>query len=111
MSVDYKLIGSRIQRIRKSEKMTQEKLAEMLDVSVGYVSQIERGITKPNLEMLTSICGFLSCDICDLLSGSVRERTAYLEDELLYKCSKLSPEQKSLAIRLIDVITEYKFNI
>ena len=46
MSIDYKLIGSRIKSERIRQKITQEKLAESLDVSVGYVSQLERGITK-----------------------------------------------------------------
>ena len=106
MSIDYGIIGARIQRTRKSKKLTQENLAEMLDVSVGYVSQIERGITKANLEMLSTISNLLECDICFLLSGTVREQTAYLDDELMHKYSKLSTEQKALAIKLIDAIAE-----
>ena len=41
MNVDYKLIGSRIKAERKKLGITQEVLAEKLDVSIGYVSQIE----------------------------------------------------------------------
>jgi DNA-binding XRE family transcriptional regulator len=40
MSLDYKLIGSRIKSARKRMGMTQETLAEKIDVSVGYVSQV-----------------------------------------------------------------------
>ena len=46
MNIDYKLIGERIKRMRKSNGITQEILAERLNVSIGYVSQVERGITK-----------------------------------------------------------------
>ncbi len=46
MSMDYNLIGSRIKQRRREAMLTQENLAEKLSVSVGYVSQIERGITK-----------------------------------------------------------------
>ena len=50
MRIDYKLIGNRIKTERKKSGITQEVLAEMLDVTVGYVSQVERGITKISLE-------------------------------------------------------------
>ena len=52
MLVDYILIGKRIKDYRNKCGFTQAALAEKLDVSVGFISQIERGITKPNLEML-----------------------------------------------------------
>ena len=45
MSVDYQLIGRRISQYRRAERKTQENLAEGLGVSVGYISQIERGVT------------------------------------------------------------------
>ena len=42
MNVDYGAIGQRIKQVRRSRDMTQERLAEALSVSVGYISQIER---------------------------------------------------------------------
>ena len=55
MNVDYKLVGKRIQAARKQSGMTQETLAEKLDVSIGYVSQVERGVTKISLDLLAAI--------------------------------------------------------
>ena len=46
MSIDYKLLGERIKQQRRIKGTTQENFAEYLNVSVGYISQIERGITK-----------------------------------------------------------------
>ena len=40
MNIDYKLIGQRIKRERKVRGITQEVLAERLNVSIGYVSQV-----------------------------------------------------------------------
>mgnify|MGYP003307919335 CR=1 FL=1 len=48
-------IGKRIKELRKEAGLTQEKLAEELSVTVGYVSQIEGGRVKINLEMLGKI--------------------------------------------------------
>ena len=39
------MIGNRIKQLQLAASMTQEQLAERLEVSVGYVSQVERGIT------------------------------------------------------------------
>ncbi|MBQ3826264.1 MAG: helix-turn-helix transcriptional regulator [Spirochaetaceae bacterium] len=50
MSIDYRLIGQKIQTKRKTLHKTQENMAESISVTVGYISQIERGITKVNLE-------------------------------------------------------------
>lgn len=106
MSVDYNLIGARVQRIRKSRGITQEKLAEGLQVSVGYVSQIERGITKANLEMLSSICCLLECDICELLGGTIKEQTSYLDEEIYRKFQQLTTKQKQVAVRIIDAVKD-----
>ncbi|HIU48528.1 MAG TPA: helix-turn-helix transcriptional regulator [Candidatus Avimonoglobus intestinipullorum] len=46
MSIDYSLIGARIQARRKQMHLTQEQLAEALSVSVGYISQVERGTPR-----------------------------------------------------------------
>ena len=55
MNVDYSAIGQRIKRSRRARGMTQEHLAEALTVSVGYISQIERGVTKISLDTLAAV--------------------------------------------------------
>ena len=106
MSVDYKLIGSRLKQARKARGLTQEQLAELLDVSVGYVSQIERGITKANLEMLCAVCDQINCELGALLTGCSTARTDYLSDELYDKCKALTEKQKQKAMKIIDLLLE-----
>lgn len=69
MSINYKLIGERIQKSRKEKNITQEELAELIEVSAGYISQIERGITKPNLTMMDIICTHIGCDLIYIITG------------------------------------------
>ena len=57
MNVDYAAIGQRIKQVRRSRGLTQERLAEALSVSVGYISQMERGVTKINLDTLAAVIG------------------------------------------------------
>ena len=49
--------------------MTQERLAEALSVSVGYISQIERGVTKINLDTLAAVAAHLNCELSELVTG------------------------------------------
>ena len=96
MAVDYKLIGTRIKSYRKAKKLTQEKLAELLNISVGYVSKMERGIEHPNLEMLSNIADICNCDIAHLVSESTISQTEYLDDDFRKLLEELYPDQKSM---------------
>lgn len=108
MSVDYKLIGTRIKNKRKSVALTQEQMSELLHVSVGYVSQIERGYTKPNLEMLSSISEVLNCDIAELVSNVTIEKDSFLNYEINSLLSASSSRQKQIILEIAEIITKYE---
>ena len=69
MELDYTLIGKRIQTIRVQKKITQEKLAEMLDVSDRAVSKWERGICMPSTAAMPGLCDILEISINELFCG------------------------------------------
>ena len=46
---DYSVIGRRIKKKRLENNMTQEKLADIINVSVAFMSRIERGNARINL--------------------------------------------------------------
>ena len=48
-------IGSRIAKLRKEHDMTQEQLAERLDISIKHCSAVERGISSLSLEKLVDV--------------------------------------------------------
>lgn len=104
MAVDFKLIGRRIKNKRHQAGFTQEQLAEKIDVTVGYVSQCERGISKINLEKLSEIADVLGCDISCFVSDSVVSGENYLNEDLIEKYRRLSPKAKKQILGFIDVI-------
>ena len=59
MAINYKTLGDRIKTKRISTAITSRKFAEHMDVSVGYISQLERGISKVSLERLVSFPNIL----------------------------------------------------
>lgn len=98
MSINYEIIGSRIREIRKSKKMTQEKLAELSGVEPSNISHIERAATKLSLPTLVSIANALDVTLDEIVYDNLNRSShvsVKLIDDLLADCS---PEElKALA--------------
>lgn len=108
MRIDYKIIGKRIKDKRKNCGFTQESLAEKIGVSVGYISQIERGITHANLETLSTIAYELSCDITELLADVTFSGENFLNQELNDTFNQLSNSQKKMLLEIAEIIKNNK---
>ena len=106
MNIDYKLIGERIKRARKSQGMTQEVMAERLNVSIGYVSQVERGITKISLDLLGAISAILDHDIAYFVSESAIHSNEYMESEITSEIRKLNEKKKNFILKVIKITNE-----
>ena len=106
MNIDFSLIGQRIKQKRKAIKLTQEKLAEELSVTVGYVSQIEGGRVKVNLEMLGKIATILNCDVGYLVSGTVSEQSVYLSAEIQKRFDRMNSDNKRLLLDFADMLLQ-----
>lgn len=91
-------IGQRIKEIRKSKSLTIQKLSQFTDLSVGYLSNLERNQASPTLSNLQRICVALGISIRDLLSPSGEERTLIRRGEQqLY-----TYDEYNLEIRRLD---------
>ena len=69
--LNYRDIGKQIKIERIKQDLTQEKLAEMVNISVSHLSGIERGATKLGLSALTGIAEALKISTDTLLCYSV----------------------------------------
>ena len=101
MNIDYKLIGSRIKEKRKIKKYTQEVLAEHMNVTVGYISQIERGITRVNLDTLAQISNILECDIASLITSSNITNSDYLTTDITVLLRQLDSSERNILYQLL----------
>ena len=81
-------------------------MAEALSVSVGYVSQLERGVTKISLDTLGSIADFLGCDIAELVTGTVPKQQRYLQRELEDVLEQMDQHQRKLLLRFAHVMVD-----
>ena len=71
--IDRIAFGNTIRMGREGMKMTQEQLAELLQVSTQYVSGLERGKAYPSIRMFISLCSALYLDPNELLEASMPE--------------------------------------
>ena len=62
-------IGNFITKCRKEKKLTQEQLAEKMNVSVNAVSKWERGLNMPDISNMPELCNILEITINELLEG------------------------------------------
>lgn len=108
MAIDYELIGKRLQDARISNDLTQEKLAEVLDVSVAYLSRVECGTTQINLKRLFQICDFLNADIGFILTGTSKNSKNYFTKELSSLLESCPPEKTKLIYDIANLIIHDK---
>ncbi|MFI3212801.1 MAG: helix-turn-helix transcriptional regulator [Eubacteriales bacterium] len=84
MDINYKLIGLKIKECRKNHKLTQEKLAELIDISPQHVSHIESANTKLSLSCFVNICNALSVTPNELLAYSIKTTdVSFVNNEVL----------------------------
>jgi transcriptional regulator with XRE-family HTH domain len=62
------VIGNVFRRLRRERGITLRELAELAQVSVPYLSEIERGRKEPSSEILAAICRALELELTDLLA-------------------------------------------
>lgn len=108
MALDYSIIGERLKKARMSKKLTQEQLAEEIDVSVAFLSRVERGNVKINLARLTQICDILDISIAYILTGTGSNSRNYLTEDFSNLLKDCPPEKIKLIYDIAKVIINQK---
>ena len=104
MALDFSIIGQRLKKARQNRHLTQEDLAEKLDVSVAFLSRIERGSSHINLKRLNQICSILEISEGQILNGSSGDSKNYLNSEFTELLQNSSSEQQKLIYKIAQVI-------
>lgn len=97
-------IGSSIQKMRKSHKLTLSALSQRSGVSVATLSQIEADKVNPTIATLWKIAEGLEIDIHSLLSGLERQRRMFdisRRDDI----ARLDTEEEGVHIRVYSPLS------
>lgn len=61
-------LGRRVKYLRHHSNLTQAQLAEMTNLSINYISEIETGVASPTLKTLLSLAQELNVEMKELFS-------------------------------------------
>ncbi len=78
-------IGKKIRALRLGNSLTQEELASRLELTKGYISQIENNLTSPSMQTLFSILEVLGTDIHEFFSKEEEQTVVYKKEDFYEK--------------------------
>lgn len=76
-----------LRKLRKDKGLSQQGLAELLDVNQTAISQWERGITSPSSRMLLKLSQIFSINPCELLNDEAISQNQWDDPELVQAVS------------------------
>jgi transcriptional regulator with XRE-family HTH domain len=82
LSLDYKDLGARVKQERQRQKMSQERLAELTNLSMTHMSHIETGNTRLSLPALHKIAWALGVTMDELSCDSIAQAKEIYEGEI-----------------------------
>ena len=106
MKVNFGLIGKRIKEHRQRRNLTQEMLAELIEMSPGYMSLIETGKKKASVETLLMICRALNITLSDLLTGNQIVLNSDYNREIAELMSGCNEYERRLIFEIIRTVRD-----
>ena len=100
--------ASNLQKLRKKENMSQEALAERLDVTRQSVSKWESGASYPEMDKLISICKIFNVDMDTLVNGDVLEEKTQ-EKETVINTKDLLDKFNTLMKKIVCLFESMSF--
>mgnify|MGYP002657771761 CR=1 FL=1 len=104
--INYVAIGRRVKYYRTKSNITQSQLAEALNVSVSYVSQIECGIAEVSLKRLEEIASIINTKLEHLVADPI-ENSSFTKLEIDPITQHWTPEQRATLLKIIHDLDEY----
>ena len=89
--INYKALGAKIKEYRKKENITQEQLAEMADISLSHMSNVETASVSVSLPALKLIADALGVTIDELLVDSYSKK-----QKKYFYSKKMEPTKKNI---------------
>ena len=99
-----KVLGEVFKEYRVKNKLTQEKIAEKLGISVKYISRIENGTGGVKVETLVNYMNILGITPNVIFEKLIINKQLKSQLQLSKKASKLSEEKIDFIVSVIDLL-------
>ena len=108
---EMQTVGKRLAEIRKSNKIKQIELAEMLNVSQQVITKIETGFTTPDIEQLKKIADIYNISLDQLVGREFfGDGTDGVEQKIISYIKQMDDEGKELSLGLLSQVAQYRGN-
>ena len=97
-------IGEKISVLRVAADISQEQLAEKVELTPGFISLIETGKKRASLETLLSICRALNITTNDLLVGNQIKQESDYNTEFSELTVKLNESERHLVFEITKAV-------
>ena len=104
--MDQVAIGARIKAARERVHLTQEQLAEIIDISPTHMSVIERGVKTPKLDTFVRIANALGVSTDALLQDVGVPANESILAELSVRIGRLPQKDQERILNAIRALTE-----
>ena len=94
---------TRIRAAREKMGYTRERFAEVLDVSVSYLAELERGRTGISVKLLKKVCTVLGLSADFILFGKERTTDTMLLDKIHRLDAKYLPMLDKMLTELLSI--------
>lgn len=81
-------IGKKIRALRLGNNLTQEELANRLELTKGYISQLENNLTSPSMQTLFAILEVLGTDVHEFFSNEEERTLVYKKEDFNVKVNE-----------------------
>lgn len=95
-------LGKKIREARLKKGYTQQVLAEKADVAEMYISQIERGLKMPSMNLFIKIITALDISSDYILRDEIPSGKDYVYNEFTQKLDTLTLKQRRAAMEILD---------
>jgi transcriptional regulator with XRE-family HTH domain len=103
--MNYILLAKNIKNARKENHYTQEHLAELVNCSTVFISQIETGVRVPSLETLYNISNVLGVTIDSLfVETSNTGNTDFYTKEIISLIKNCTEDEIKLIFDMVNIL-------
>ena len=106
--IDYKELGKRIRAERQKQELTQEKLAEMANISDSFMGHIERGGRTLSIETLAKLANALNLSIEYIVCGEYNYQPDMLPEEILDALNRMSGNQRKVFLSMMKTLAAHQ---
>lgn len=102
--INFEIIGRRLREARIAKGLTQEYVANMVDVNTSHISNIENNRVKISLSTLIKVCDTLGTTVDYILANEYTDSLSVLDQEIIRALSHCDMEKKEKILKIIQIL-------